>query len=57
MSDANVVSHEDAVNAVRKALVDAAKRSENNPDVAYIDNTLKLAQAYELVSRSGPDQW
>ena len=50
MSDDNKVTHEDAVDAVRKALVDAATR-EYEPGRSG-DKTLKLAQAYEHTMRA-----
>lgn len=48
MTDATV-SHEDAVNAVRKALVDTAEALYQSTTA---DELLKAAQAYELVLRS-----
>lgn len=51
MADTNV-THEDAVNAVRKALVDAATVQEGyNKSISY-EELLKAAQAYELTTRA-----
>lgn len=48
MTDENKVSHEDVVNAVRKALLGAANRAENEP-LRFSEDTLRLAQAYERI--------
>lgn len=55
MTDTNV-SHEDVVNAVRKALLESTEQRDAFGNV-LADSVLKLAQSYELASRSGPDQW